>query len=595
MRATSALYAVMLAVALTACGDRSTDVTAPTPSTPLSAGVLLVSDLVVVPGSSQSGAAPQAFASLPAGSIPGGVSATVRDGSGGASVQAPIVDGAVDPVAFTAPVGDTLELVGVDTAGKEHRFLGEIKKEPVAPVVTRSEPARGATDAPVMLRAHVIFSEPVDHRTVNETTFQLQLRDQPVPAAVSLSDDGLVAELQPDDSLVPGESYVLVVSQSVHDLTGLPLAAEYRADFIVKKPIGATISLASVSAARQFTCAVSVGGGVYCWGKGGQGQIGVAGMLDRHRPVLLSILPRITQVVTSDYGACGFTTTRRVLCWGSSDSLVASVPGPVFGDQEMYGAAAGGQRLCGVTLGKTVLCYGIMKSDGWTVTLVDPNTSKRLNPGEWLGDSAMATDLLPASLSLGLSHDCYLDGAGAATCEGDNQYGSLGGGIPKEPGQDFLSLRVAGDHVFSSITVGLDYTCGLAAGRAYCWGYDGQGGLGLGYFDEPTVPTPVAGGLTFSMIDAGAYHTCGVAVDGTAWCWGDNRAGQVGDGTRTVRLGPVPVAGGLRFRAVSAGMDHTCGLTTDELVYCWGGNSYGQLGDGSTSDALTPIKVARQP
>src|SRR5690349_10571897 len=119
MRSTSTLYVIMFVAALTGCGDRSTDVTAPTPSTPHSTGVLLVSDLIAVPG--DSGAAPRAFASLPGGAIPGGVSATVRDGSG-ASVQAPIVDGAVDPVAFTGPVGDTLELVGVDSAGDEHHF-----------------------------------------------------------------------------------------------------------------------------------------------------------------------------------------------------------------------------------------------------------------------------------------------------------------------------------------------------------------------------------------------------------------------------------------------------------------------------------------
>ena len=112
---------------------------------------------------------------------------------------------------------------------------------------------------------------------------------------------------------------------------------------------------------------------------------------------------------------------------------------------------------------------------------------------------------------------------------------------------------------------------------------------------RPDVPAPVAGGLQFAQIDAGAWYTCGVTVDGRAYCWGDNRAGQLGNGTRTLSFTPVPVAGDLRFRSVVAGRDHTCGLSADGIVYCWGSNSYGQLGDGSTSDALVPVRVARQP
>jgi len=67
--------------------------------------------------------------------------------------------------------------------------------------------------------------------------------------------------------------------------------------------------------------------------------------------------------------------------------------------------------------------------------------------------------------------------------------------------------------------------------------------------------------------------------------------GQLGDGTTTERTTPAPVAGGLAFVAVSAGANHTCGVTAFG-TYCWGSNSNGQLGDGSTTDGSVPVKVA---
>jgi alpha-tubulin suppressor-like RCC1 family protein len=51
----------------------------------------------------------------------------------------------------------------------------------------------------------------------------------------------------------------------------------------------------------------------------------------------------------------------------------------------------------------------------------------------------------------------------------------------------------------------------------------------------------VSGGLTFTSISAGRFHTCGVATGGAAYCWGANDVGELGDGTTTFRLVPVPV------------------------------------------------------
>ena len=82
-------------------------------------------------------------------------------------------------------------------------------------------------------------------------------------------------------------------------------------------------------------------------------------------------------------------------------------------------------------------------------------------------------------------------------------------------------------------------------------------------------PTPVAGGLTFTVLSAGLLgDTCGVTPSGAAYCWGGNSDGELGDGTTNSELVPTPVAGGLTFAGVSPGVYHTCGVTLSGAAYC---------------------------
>jgi len=582
MRRTKALWVALGVMAAGGCGGD--DLTSPDQNR--APGMLLVSDLLPLSGAVD----PQlhAYASLPAGSVPRGVSAMVRNRRSGVVEQVPIVDGAVDPVDLAAQAGDTVELTGVDSARNEHRFIGNIKREPVAPRVIRSEPARGVTDAPMMIRIHVVFSEPIDPVTVNAGTVQVLLRDEAVAGQLSLSDDGLVLEFQPADSLVAGATYELLVTREVKDLSGETLASEYRSDFTIVKPGGVPVSFVSVSVALGHSCALSSAGAVYCWGRGANGRLGMTGQLDRHRPARLSLPARATELHTANHGGCVLAETMRVFCWGTagdsgtgSDSLLSETPSPVFGDEVMLHAAAGGDRLCALTRDKTLRCYGTRDAGGGGDWHVLPD------PGSWLQDAALDV------LSLGQNHDCYTTTSGPTYCLGMNSYGALGNGTAKVVDSlEFTPFPTAGGVRFDAITTGLDHTCALADTRAYCWGWNAQGGLGLGDYNEPNVPTPVAGDLRFSVIAAGTRHTCGITVEGTAYCWGDNREGQLGDGTRVERVAPVQVAGGWRFRSISAGLDHTCGVTTDGATLCWGKNDAGQLGDGSTSGALVPVRIA---
>jgi alpha-tubulin suppressor-like RCC1 family protein/tRNA A-37 threonylcarbamoyl transferase component Bud32 len=143
-----------------------------------------------------------------------------------------------------------------------------------------------------------------------------------------------------------------------------------------------------------------------------------------------------------------------------------------------------------------------------------------------------------------------------------------------------------------SVVAGGLHTCLVAAdGRAFCWGGNDQGQLGVSGGNRLSAPSPVGADLRFTAIAPGLAHSCAIARGGALWCWGENDHGQLGDRSETARGTPVRSAVGYAFRAVAAGAAHTCGLTNDGSALCWGSDSHGQLGDGGSTDRATPVAV----
>lgn len=139
-----------------------------------------------------------------------------------------------------------------------------------------------------------------------------------------------------------------------------------------------------------------------------------------------------------------------------------------------------------------------------------------------------------------------------------------------------------------SVDVGLTHTCALdSRGRAFCWGSNKQGELGVrtpqecgygrhgeGEFCFPSgsrEPVAVGGGMRFRAISAGTNVSCGLDGRGRAWCWGGGvgavREGCEGDFVCTFH--PRPFAPEMRFRSLRAGEDGVCGITRAGAGHCW--------------------------
>ena len=84
--------------------------------------------------------------------------------------------------------------------------------------------------------------------------------------------------------------------------------------------------------------------------------------------------------------------------------------------------------------------------------------------------------------------------------------------------------------------------------------------IALSWMPTPAPAVPNITGMT--TITSGYYHACGIA-NGRAYCWGNNYEGELGNGDNINRGTPTAVATlGSNVTAIAAGGYHTCAIRT---------------------------------
>jgi alpha-tubulin suppressor-like RCC1 family protein len=291
------------------------------------------------------------------------------------------------------------------------------------------------------------------------------------------------------------------------------------------------------------------------------------------------------------------TTTIRATVGGTSTTAAVTVRNLVFDRLVLNG----GRHACALTADNTAYCWGDHGEHA-----LGPISDPEICPAQ-LRQCSTTPRLLttsPSFVTLAVSHGgntCGLTADGTAYCWGNNVFEIVNAFALSEtcaPTEvnPFSCIatptRVRGNVKFASLSLSRSF-CGLTAqGAAYCWGFNDFGQLGDGTMTLRDTPTPVLGGLTFTSLSLGAWHSCGLTAAGAAYCWGSNQFGQLGDGTTTDRTAPVAVAGGHAFVGLGIAREYSCGVTRAGAVYCWGDNTLGVLGDGTTTSSSVPKRIA---
>jgi alpha-tubulin suppressor-like RCC1 family protein len=140
-------------------------------------------------------------------------------------------------------------------------------------------------------------------------------------------------------------------------------------------------------------------------------------------------------------------------------------------------------------------------------------------------------------------------------------------------------------HVFSgpaaSHTVVID-----TERRAYCWGRNEEGQLGLGDTVNRYAPTAVLPGERIKSGACGPNHTMLFTTMGALFAAGANGSGQLGTGLAHSKTAFVRIEGMVEVVSVACGREFTAAVNADGEVYTWGHPEHGQLGNGGEYKTL---------
>jgi alpha-tubulin suppressor-like RCC1 family protein len=285
----------------------------------------------------------------------------------------------------------------------------------------------------------------------------------------------------------------------------------------------------------------------------------------------------------SGYDGCGdINECDRVTSSCEPNEHCENLPGS-HSCQGLVDIAAAGERTCAVFGDGSVKCWGYGDSFN------EPS----------VGSRDVGTNKKARAVAVGWYHSCVIRTDDTVMCWGQNGNGQLGYGDTSYYYYPDSTVDFGG-RAAVDVAIGSSHTCAVVGdGEVACWGWNGQGQLGVGDTTPRYEPAFVnlGAGRTATRIATGDMHSCALLDDNTVKCWGNNGSGQLGVGDTNELRTPSPAIsfGGRVVRDLVAGASHTCALFADGNASCWGANGFGQLGVGDTASRNAPTLVSAMP
>ncbi|VAW90912.1 BNR repeat domain protein [hydrothermal vent metagenome] len=414
--------------------------------------------------------------------------------------------------------------------------------------------------------------------------------------------------------------------------------------------IGQANDWQSVAVSETHSCAIKVGGAVYCWGSNGSGQltsdVAITRTTQIDTPTQIfkgrnanAAIPDDSiwsKLSTSSTFTCGIKNeiisnqaVKSAWCWGWSNAIGNNVinnnpvlfPTPVVlsvtePTASWLDISTGANHACGIiesinsnpeTPSGSLWCWG-GNSDG-------QSGQTNLNDQIFLNPTQVGTAENWITVSAGFYHSCAVNTRNRMFCWGRNanvQLGQLGNDSISQPTL-VSNLR---DQNWIAVVSGRAHDCAVnqslntenkKQSSVRCWGRNLFGQLGNGTINLTTVPNKVINNKAitddpniWAQLETGNHHSCAIKTDGTLWCWGLNSEGQLGNKNTSSNLTLNQEARLFSdWSQVSSYGRHNCALrpnatNTGNSLWCWGDNRNGQLGGEFSTPATgaTPLNIA---
>ncbi len=316
---------------------------------------------------------------------------------------------------------------------------------------------------------------------------------------------------------------------------------------LVPVPVSGGLTFREISAGSDHTCAITTTtSDGYCWGANLSGQLGDASNTDRSAPVLVfGSTGMLVQISAGSEHTCAVTIAGAGYCWGkntegqlgdggiTSNSVPVPVSGPVFFTSISAGTGpSGSAHTCGLDTGNVAYCWGDNKSG----QLGDGTNLKGLVPTVVSGVPTYGY------LASGNQYTCGVTEAGTGECWGLNADGQLGDGTTTPSNTPVSVIGLSG---LDGISTGSRFSCASTdSGAVYCWGDNFWGQLGDGTNINSSSPIMVTGGWILPDLGtAVSEHMCAVTGSGAMFCWGRGLNGRLGNGGTADSNVPVLVSG----------------------------------------------------
>jgi alpha-tubulin suppressor-like RCC1 family protein len=382
--------------------------------------------------------------------------------------------------------------------------------------------------------------------------------------------------------------------------------------------LGAGISAKRLAFTQNSACVLTNTSKVKCWGNNNNGQIGTG---------TSTMVTNVALAPTVDVGnfvcqACApgtFVISNCLSCGAcpagsfssASNSLQCSqCPAGSFSGSQgsrnctlcpagTYGAAANSSACQACPPGTFSSQLGATSS---STCATCPSGSTTLSSGSSNCTSVLQQKVKLTPNSGSSQHTCIIAADNSLKCWGANEYGQLGlgdsyyrGDSPNEMGNNLPSVNLGNGRYALQVCTAEYHTCALLDNsRVKCWGFNGNGWLGLGTAGNnvgassndmgDNLPFINLGSVsTVASILCGSLHVCAVFANRQMKCWGYGQEGQLGlnvsdnIGSSASQMGDnlpfVFLGNNLVLQETKASQGNTCAMFTNGRVKCWGRNS----------------------